>query len=492
MIIDISKAIDSLKAAKREKTTTKKKTAKKSPVESVVLGDVNRLVNLPDVMSIEFLEEYTENLDELLYPYVSSKVMTIGYASRYKDVIIENIFGNEQHLGIYHYLREKNQQGMSDKELVAYAEKLLSQGWHIRQEGPQYWLVNVDFTKIIELTGPAPLAKEIASLVFDEASAHIFLNESVASRFGALARTIGQDADELAASGNLDLLLTRVTDNKFGGYIINYTAWRNILKKHTKYETLTEGVTPLDLYEQGFRLDNRITYPAGENAILTNGSKKFMSVPVRPEVSLEVGLNNYQLACIAAKAKKELLSVVPGVVVQEIQEIKELRHTFALLIDYWDSPSAAQTVSDSWDVLRRIQAHVDDGAVSEGFATKLMEALCAIFVTEAVLLGDAHTTLAKIATDSISGNVYSYNGLNYFSQKLSEIDLRDVEEPTFSNIPLLLSGSPVLSGMISRLPKKFIGKLSGYELDTKDYPGEFAKLRDYFSQARELVLSKAR
>lgn len=490
MKIDLTKLFTSLKATDTaKKSTTPKKKKSKKQVEAVVLGDVRRLADLPDQMSVEFLELYSDNLDEVLYPYVANKEMTIGYASRYKEVIIDNIFGNEHHLGMFHYLQERNTEGMSDKELVARAENLLMQGWHIRAEGPQYWLVNVDLSRIIEMTGAAPLAREVAALVFDESAAHIFLNESIASRFAALAKTIGHDADELAASGNLDLLLTRVTDNKFGGYIINYTAWRNILKKQTRYETISDGITPLDLYEQGYRLDSRITYPAAEKAVLTDGSNKYVVVPVMPDVSMETGVNKYQLAAIATKVKKDLLGRIKNIVVQDVSEIKELRHTFALMVEYFDSPSSSQTVSDTWDVLKRIQAHVDSGAVSETFGTRIMEALAAIMVTEAILLGDSHTTLAKVNIDSISGSIYCYNGLNYFTTPLEELRLNSGQEFNLSNMPLVMDDE-ALGFLIHKLPKGFLTALSSYEIDTSSYPGEFTALKAYFDKARQLILSK--
>lgn len=480
MKLDITKAFDKVKKSKP------KKTKQEAPA---VLGEEARLKNLPDMVSLEFLTMYSDNLDEVLYPYVANRVISIGYASRYKDIILENIFGNEHHLGIFHYLQEKNVDGNSDKELVIHAEKLLMKGWHIRLEGYQYWLVNMDFSKIIEMTGKAPLAKEVAALAFDETSAHIFLDDTIASKIAALAKTIGHDADELASSGNLDVLLARVTDEKFGGYIINYGAWRQILKKQTRYETLTDGVTPLDLYEEGYRLDNQITYPVAKNAILTKDNKKYLIVPVMPK--MESGFNSYLIASIASKIKKDLLEPLKGVTVQEVVEIKELRHTFALLVEYWNTASSGSTYAETLGVLNRVQAHIDSGAVPGNYGRNLLESLAAVFITEALLLGNKSATVSSVNIDSLSGSIYSYNSLNYFTEKKDVFDAGLVPvKYELSSIPLVVSRSGILLSMIDSLPRTYMSTLTNYQIDTKEYPGEFNIIRDYFETARQFILSR--
>lgn len=480
------------------KATPKRKTKSgklKQPEEQLHLGDYSRLEGLPDILSSEFMIGYADALDGFLLPYVANNIISIGYASKYKEVIVENIFGNLHHLGILHYLKDKNTENKSDKELVAYAESLLVRGWHIRQEGHQYWLVNADFTRIIELTGKSPESKSVEAMVFDEAAAHIFLSDPVASKFAALARSIGQDADELASSGNLDVLLAKVTDDKFGGYIVNYNAWRKILKKETKYQTLTDGISAVDLYEQGFRLDSRITYPVSKIAILDSGKKKYSVIPVMPE--LNKGFNRYMVTAIASKVKSDLLSSVKTVIVPETMELKELRHTYALMVEFWDNDFSGTTFFETLGVIRRAIAHVDSGAVSNSYRSKIMESLAAVFVTEAILLGNTSASLSSVSLDSISGMVYSYDTLDYFTENVESLTEDAAEEFSLDTLSRMLtvsmsgSGKPLLMSMISHLPKNFIAALSSYEIDTKDYPHEFHQLVGYFNAAKNFVLERS-
>lgn len=494
--IDFAKLMQAPDSAIKSTTKKKAKAGKlKEPETQLHLGDYSRLQVLPDILSEEFLVGYGDSLDTFLLPYVSNNVISIGYASKYKEVIIENVFGNLHHLGILHYLKDKNVENKTDKELVAYAESLLVRGWHIRQEGHQYWLVNADFTRIIELTGKSPEAKSVEAMVFDEGAAHIFLSDPVASKFAALARSIGQDADELASSGNLDVLLAKVTDDKFGGYIVNYNAWRKILKKETKYQTMTDGISALDLYEKGFRLDSRITYPVSKASIMDSGKKKYAVIPVMPEITN--GFNRYMVTALASKVKSDLLSSVKSVMVPETMELKELRHTYALMVEFWDNDFSGTTFFETLGVIKRAIAHVDSGAVSNSYRAKIMESLAAVFVTEAILLGNTHASLSSVSLDSISGMVYSYDTLDYFTEKVESLTDESVEEFSLNSLANMLtvsmsgSGKPLLLSMISYLPKSFMAALSSYEIDTKEYPHQFNQVIGYFNAAKNFVLERS-
>lgn len=474
-ILPVQKAVETRKPAKK-----KTKKTNRNVEEYLQLGDYRRLELLPDVVSVEFLSLYADGLDEILLPYVKHGMISIGYASRYKDTILRNIFGNENHLGMFHYLKTKDVEQKTDKELVSYAEKLLSKGTHIRQEGHQYWLVNAELDRLLEMTGRAPMAREVEALVFDESSAHIFLDESIASKLASLAKTIGQDADELALQGNLDVLLAKISDETFGGYVINYNAWRNILKKESSYPTSNDEVTPMDLYTSGFRLDSQITYPIAQHAVFTDGTKKYTMVPVSHEMNLSHGVNYSLLSVIAAKVKKDLLSGIAET--QGITEVKNLQNTFALLVERWEVEEL--TYADISDILNRVMAHTQDGH-SASYEKKVMEALASVFVTEYLLLGNAHMSLSAINLDSVGGGVYSYAASRYFDIEIPQVVIG--EEFSLASLLRPVDDS-MISGMIKILPKKFLSKLSAYELDLSSYPREFNSLKGYFEAAKQAVL----
>src|SRR5690606_20685069 len=108
---------------------------------------------------------------------------------------------------------------------------------------------------------------------------------------------------------------------------------------------------------------------------------RFLVLPVMPEVSLETGINKYQLACIASTIKQDLFSTLKGVIVQKLTEIKELKYTFAIMLDYWDAPATDVTMTDTASLLRRIQALTDSDSLPSAFSQRVLETVAAILVT---------------------------------------------------------------------------------------------------------------
>lgn len=490
------------------KTSKRRNTKKKKAEEILHLGNIRRLAKLPDEVTLEFLGQYKENLDDLLYPYVANHVYTVSYANAYEEAIIHNIFGNEKHLGIFQFLKDKNVDNRSDKELVAYAESLLMKGWHIVDEGGKYWLYNGDFQRVLDLTGAASLAKDAASLTFDPGNAHIFIEDGIASKIHAVAEQVGQSADDLAGTGSLDLLLGFISDAKFAGYILNYNTFRHLLEKPAKYATLTEGITMSDLYEQEFRLDNKLVAPLNKRLTIHKGTDSYILFGITPELNQPYVINKDLARVIASNIKDELFKTSAGVINQSFTEIKELRHTFALMTKYIDSDAVRMSYADVVDSFSRLERYTSDGSVHGKFYTKVTQDFAAIAVTEAILLGNYNFSLASIGFDPISGKFYSYTSRDEFTTKMEALDFlinnaqegepdtKGFFEPFLGEMfpfrPDSRTFAENVDKLIKNLPSDYLRALSSVEFNTDEYTQDFVAARNYFEKARSFILERAK
>jgi hypothetical protein len=487
--LDLSKTLKDITKSVPPKKEVKKAASKqaKEEVAYASLGDFNRIAGLPDILTDEFVALYSATIEEVLFPYVQSRLITIKYASDYRQALMENIFGSENHLGMFQYLKEKNLEGKSDKEIVHQAETLILKGWQIRQEANQYWLINGDFVRIMEMTGRAPMFREVAMLSFDESAAHIFLEDGVASKIAALAKTLGHDADSLAATGNLDILLSRVSDNKFAGYVVNYNALRRILKKGSRFNTLVDGANMLDLYKEGFRLDSQMTFPFSEKAIFTMGPDKYIMKSVEDDINMQFLVNKYLLTAIAAKVKMELFAGT-GVVSPEVIEVKELRNTFALMTKMYTYEYSTATCAETLDTVQNIRIHKK----TSSYTDRVFQNVAYLAAVEGILLGNLHFGTSSFSIDSVSGKVFSNHSLDYFSRKPGGINFGQPNADKMLAVETLdMSDPDTLATIVRALPDNLKTKIASYELDLSMYPYEFLGVRNYFDMAKRMLVGES-
>lgn len=454
------------------------------------IGDLDRLRSLPDAISTEFVASYNDLLEDLLHPYVVSGVMTLSHAGRYRQALIETIFGSENHLGIFHYLKDRDKDSKLDKELVAYAEQLILKGWQIRrEEDGRYWINNGDLQRIVDVTGRAPLHDDIAAASFDESSAHIFLRDDVASKVSALSRTLGHDADSLAATGNLDILLSRIADNKFAGYIINYNALRRILSKPTTYQITGRGMSALDLHDQGYRLGSRIMSPSSEKAVLEWRGEQYAVSPVKSSFNGKHMVNRYSLMALGAKVKSDLLGGETKIFSPEIAEISDFSRVFALMCRLPPAEFAEHSFTDTLDTLDNLFSSTRPSS----FIARLSSAIASVIVIDGLLLGNRSLSLSAIAVDSVTGKVFSSHSLDYFS--LSDLGISRSEKSSLGKEVFLnnyiLSTPEIFSAAIKLIPRDMIEKIASYTLDTSNYPQELLGVREHFERAREIIVGSA-
>lgn len=445
----------------------KKETQKsvKLSKKAIHIGDSRRFSSLPDTVDETFIERYKDTLDQFLYPYVAKNKITISYASRYAQSILNNIFGNEHHLGIYQYLKDKNIEGISDKELVIQAEKLLLQGWNIRQENNHYWLYNSDLQKVIEMTGSSEEAVLADAQELDSSNAHLFFDERVASKITAFAERLGYDADTLSLTNSFDILLSKTENKQFIGYLTNYDRLKTILSKPYKYRTLTVGTSMYDLYEEGYRLSDTLV-PKG--VVLSNGQDDVIIFPAESEINTTHTLNKFLISQKANELREAIYSQFKKVKFQSITPLKELRHVYAYYSDFWDTDLVKNSFIESQTILSRLESKVE-------------ETLAVVVVTEALLLGNNWFSSSGFGIDSITENFYVYFNHDAFTRP-------SVESSGYEENAVYRFRNP--KDYISKLPKRYEKVLRSIEFTSDDYVQDLKSVQDYFETARNYILKE--
>lgn len=475
----------SLKAITPIRNAKKKK--KKSADQILQLGSDERVKKLPDEVSELFVSEYRNSLDDLLYPYVATHMYTLSQANAYADMLVSTIFGDENHLGLFQFVKDKSVDNLSDKEMVIYCERLIIKGWSIKLHNGTYWIYNGDLQRITNVTGKNSLSNE--GLTFNPSNAHLFLPEEVGARIQTLAMGMGYEADALVEIGSLDMVLRSADgDLKTAGYILNYNKLRDILLKRSKYPTLSDGLTITKLYMEGFRLAARLI---NGGAVIQKDKQVFVLYPIQDE--LGVTLNKDMASVVGSRIKDKLMP--RKVVNQSLQEVKDLKQAYAILTEYFDLEP--MSYKDSIDRMRRI--------TNEGTRPKasLYESIASVIVTDAILLGNNMFNLGCVGIDSVSGRVFSYASREYFSTSQEALEefirnAQDVEALTrfdafldnFYAFRLIsLAARQNLVGVIKLLPTEYFENLKRVEFPGDDYKMEFEAPMKYFDTAREFILS---
>lgn len=453
-------------------STEKKSKPKTNKIQTLKFGDFTRLSNLPDIVSEEFLSHYKENIAQILLPFVNSGVLSINYAGTYVTKFMETVFGNNDHKGIFDYLKVKNKDGVSDKELVCNVEKLILKGWSIQKENNRFWIINEDFKRVVDVSGSTKLSKKVEDLIFAPSSAHLFIDESVASKINALAKKLQLDADNLANSGSLDLLLGSMNDNKFAGYILNYNNFRKILEKRTKYRILEDGLTIKDLYNQGYRFDTQIAFPTDKYVFLTKGQDKLVIEEINTEINLQYGLHKAMLSALASNIKDQMFKGT-NIINDSISEISELNTVFAFAHNILTLTH--QPYTDSLDIVKKLQND-----------NKFLELLSVVFVTEYILLGNNYFSVNSFNFDNISNRLTSFSSLDYFTNtqlKKSDSETQNIVSDSFFRFDTVN-----VDFYLSKLPSWYKSKLKSLVFTFDKYPYTLDSIYSYLENARRFIL----
>lgn len=482
--IDFSKFFDELdvvKAAPSQPAKSKKRK-KNSKIQNIHIGDPRRLAHLPNEVNEDFLVKYKDTLDALLYPYVAYGKVPVSYAHRYAQAIMDNVFGTEKHLGIFHYLQDKNVEGLSGKDLVNHAEKLLMRGWHVKEENTRYWMYNGDLQKIIDVTGNGEVSVLSESQSFDTTNAHLFFEESTAAKINAFAERLGYDADTLSLTSSLDILLNKTENKEFFGYLTNYERLRVILEKQYKYRTLTDGLSMQNLYSEGYRISPTLV-PNGA-VLKREGEGEVIIFPTSDEVNTVHTVNKSVASQIANEIRQALYKKLPKMNAQQTEPIKDLRHVFAYTSELWKTDLVTNSYIENKQILDRLDHQVQNRIISEGYKNTMEQALAMAVVTESILLGNYWFNLSSLGLDSLSGNIYVYSTFDVFTRENLQTELEGPEETIFkyrSNA----------KDYIDKLPVSYIRALKSIEFPMDEYVQEFESIQSYFEDARRYILGEA-
>lgn len=450
-IIDITPALT-------KSVEGKYKAARRGAKRKVVaaLGDFSRLQHLPDSVSSQFISEYVDTLDEVLLPYVTARVMTLQQATDYRSVLTDMIFGNEVHVGMYGYISELDTAGYTPAEVVGKVEELIVAGWRVNEYDGRWHLVSDLGARVMDVTGPSVYRDYTAASGIDDQSAHVFFPEDVAAKVSVAAKRIGQDADELARYGHLDLLVGEINDDILAGYVINYGRLRDVLRKNASYNALSGTKDITELYKEGFRLGSRII--ASGAAVLEKGGVEYAVLPV--EEKTQFGLNVYMLAQVVYSAKKRL---VPRLVVPEVVEISDLGKVFAVMSEIFPDDYSSATFVDNYDYISNEQVRKE---------------LAQLAAVEVALFGNGDFNDGSFVYNGISNRLFSHHHLNYFTKPFSLVKSSGEFTGTFTDEDI--------SVLLREVPDGFMTRVSGYELPLGKYPYDFSKIIEWFDEAREI------
>ena len=507
MQLNLNNVITTLKANINPTRVSRPK--KKNANDYPALGDVKRFENLPDQVNQDFISLYRENLDEFLVPYIQYGEMTVSNAHNFIEGLVEQIFGNENHHGIFSYLKERNYENSAERELVRAAERLINSGWRVVKDGKtnRYKMINGDKDTVIDATGVSEFYRESSAGVMDETAAHTFIDSQNAAKIESLARSLTMDADDLTKIDSLDELTSHTEDKMLVGVLTNYKKLRNVLKKQSSYPVLNQPNSFSDLYREGFTVCNKKVFSEDNVFTMRNGEDDYIIYPVSPELNQPYGFNKSMLSVIASKFKVGLLDDFHGVVNQDLLEIADLGRVIALMSKFWDNDITYMSRFDVADALSRLERYKNSGEISTEFYNKIFSNFAVAVAIEAILFGNNWFSLSSFGFDSISGKFYLYANSDAFTTKIDQLDYiydnynyqQDIN-PKFDYFlskpyPFRFNDQAsmaILPVIIENLPKDFFSALSSFEPLIEMYPFKFNQITDYMMKAKDLLMSRAK
>jgi hypothetical protein len=507
MKLDIKNAIQKIPTTsiKSSSLNPVRPRAKTKPEEYPALGDVKRFEKFPDLVDDTFIAMYKESLDRFLIPYIQQGEMTVYSAHRFIENLVEQIFGNEKHFGLFSYLRERNYDNAAERELVRTCERLINSGWRVQKDKntERYTIINSEGTSVIDATGASEFSSKTESILMDESSAHVFIDSVSASRIESLARSLSMNADSLSEIGSLGDLIDHTEDKVIIGKINNYKKLKGILKKENSYPSLTRGVSFTDLYQKGYVLSEKMIFSRDNRVVLNLNADDFVLYPVGYELNTQYGINKDLLAVIASKIKKQICSYLPNVTSQQLVEIKDMGRVVALLSDYWQNDSSYMSYSDVADSLRRLDNYVKSGEVTKDFYNRVFSAFASIWATEYLLLGNNWMSISAMGLDTISGKFYSYSSKDAFTLKQEEFDFiyknyKPKNSPpqfsAFTNFifPFKENSLDLLHLVVENLPREFFTAITSANMSIEGYPYQFSSINEHLNKALDLLMTRSR
>jgi len=505
MKLDLTKVIEKLPTTMKASNLDPVRPRHKKQADSYpALGDVARFQKFPDMVDKKFITMYRENLDAFLIPYIQQGEMTVSKAHAFIENLVEQIFGNQKHYGLFSYLKERNYENSAERELVRTAERLINSGWRVlRDKNTQrYKIINSEGTTVIDATGPSEFFSEADGVLMDESAAHLFMDSATAAKIESLARAVSMDADSLAQINSLDSLLLHTNDKTLKGYILNYKKMRNLLARGNSYPTLTRGAGFSDLYEKGFTLSSRMVYSPDARVVMQQNMDSYIVYPVGEKLNQQYGANKDLMAVVSSGIKNDIFKNIYNVTPQVLTEIKDLNRVVALMSDFWDDERVLISYADAVDSLRRMDTYVKSGEVSRDFYNRVFSSFAALVVTESILLGNDWLSLSAMGFDPIQGRFYSFASRDAFTAREESLDAfianykgdrtaQNFSAFTSSVYPFRLS-SDALSMLVENLPKEYFSAIQAINTKIEGYPMQFEGVSRYMQKAIEFILSRGR
>lgn len=354
--------------------------------------------------------DYKNKVEEMLVHYINNGHFTLSKAHEYMTSLVQTIFGNDEHSGLYEFIQKNyTDLKLDDAEILKRSEKMFENGWRVKKQDGRFWLLDENLKAVRDVTGPQTILEpeeEKDSIVINQETSYLFITTSSRAKLVKALKPYNIDPKELKSAQfayNFVYDKTGGADSELFGLVQSYKALSKILAKVSYFPYVKNMTEITQLYDDGIRLSsNRVNPTSFTRAYMESKSKKFILTPVRPAKIGEY--HQDQLALMYAYKKKEALSEL-GIDVEIPTQIGEKDQTFALL---FTDPEDYRDVQDLGEIVRILTAlnySYRSKAYPASNYKKLISNISALAVIESMLFGNGRFSLADLTIDTVHGNV---------------------------------------------------------------------------------------
>jgi hypothetical protein len=363
------------------------------------------------ILDEKYIQEYSDSLEQkVLENLVDDKVNQKGKwnlkkAHDYLQRTVETLFGTDAHTGIVQYLLEnQNHLGLSLDEAVSKGEKLLSDGWSIKQRGPRYFLQDSNFATVQDVTGSADIVEAETTLEeFGQENTYLFLTEPDARNLAQLATKHKVDLTELKSASFTYEMVKKYqgTNGPLFPVAQNYKGLSEVLRK-TYFFNNTFGlpmVSLLDMYDEGYRISPRVN-PTEFTKVYLKGIKDYAVIPVSGEKT-QFGDSSDVVSIQVQQFVRDQFSDVE---VEDPQMIAEMGQVYALLFEQKPEVIGNQDLGEVLRLLASMRTQNKQG--NYPLYNKMMTSVVELYIFYVLGLGATTFNLSLLGIDHIKPRVY--------------------------------------------------------------------------------------
>jgi len=353
---------------------------------------------------------YKKQVEETLVHYINSGHFTLSQAHEYMTKLVDTIFGNDEHSGLYEFIKSDYKDlNLEDEEVLKRCEKMFENGWRVMPHEGKFWLVDDNLRAVKDVTGPQTIMEpeeEKEALLITQETAYIFLKHESRAKLVKAAKPLNIDPVEFKSpqfTYNFVFDKTGGADSDLFPLAQSYRGLSKILTRLAYFPYVKEMTDITQLYESGFRLsDDKINPTTFSRAYIESKTKNYILTPVRNDM---IG-NRYQdeLAILYAYKKREALKDL-GIDVEVPLQVGEKGQTFALMFEDKEDYTDLQDLGEIIRILDSVESNHRNKSYPSASYKKLIQNICALAVIEAILFGNGRFSLADITINTVQSSI---------------------------------------------------------------------------------------